>query len=242
MKHLTLLLLVTVAACESGYGDDYYGDDVVPPPPEGNGALSASWSIVDQGAAAMCPAGATTAMISSLRAGTDTPFVDLWDCASGSGSVSDLPAGSYAFTVSLTDDTGATVYAESQTVHLLIRDGETTDAGFVIDGFNGFWNLSWTLATSAGEPVACADTAQNGVSVLSTTAGTTDATDSIWNCEDGEAPVILTTDPVAIGGYVVQLSLLDATDSAIAQSETMEVAIDRGNQFVSLGVVPITQF
>ena len=238
MKKLVMSALLFATAAQAAGCIFVSGDD------DGGGTatVQATWSIFNDDAAAACPDGATTAAVNA-QLGNDSPFVDLYDCSAGSGVADNLPAGDYTVWVELTDDSGAVLYAQSEAAAISLSDGELATADFQIDAYNGFFDVGWFVTDPGGAEVGCAGVAnQNGVSVLSTNSSTTEGTDSIFNCADGEDPSFVTTDPVAVGDYVVSLSLLDQNDLAIGGSADIVTSIDHGNEFVDLGVVEISLF
>jgi hypothetical protein len=249
MSRLSLLVLVFAAACGGGGGGPDVPDagdvDAGADPdagPTGTATVNATWSIVNDGSVAACPVGATTAAILALREGDTTPYIDAYDCETGAGAAADLPAGTYDIWIDVTDTTGATLYAESEAVTITLADDATVSADFIIDAYNGFWDVSWTLHNAGGSATTCAAVTNDGVSILSTNSSTNDALDSIWNCTDGEAPGFVTNDPVPVGDYVVSVSLLNAAQDAIGAAPDIVTSIEHGNQFVDLGVLDITLF
>ena len=77
MKKLVIsaLLLGALQATGCIFVSDDTGDDV---PPDGTATINASWEIEDDGQAAACPPGATTAALNSHLSGRADPFVDLF--------------------------------------------------------------------------------------------------------------------------------------------------------------------
>ena len=237
MKKLVIsaLLLGALQATGCIFVSDDTGDDV----PDGTATINASWVIEDDGATAACPAGATTAALNTHLSGRADPFVDLFDCEDLAGSALDLPLGSYTVWIDFTDDSGATLFAQSEAVNIsLDSDGEVATAAFRVDGYNGFFDVSWVIAGSscAGVPD------EDGVSVLSTLAGTTQGIDDIFPCTEGESPNIATTGALTIGSYVVAVALLNTSQQAIGDAPDINTRIDFGNEFVDLGEVTITLF
>jgi hypothetical protein len=232
---MSALLLGALQATGCIFVSDDTGDDV----PDGTATINATWQIEDDGASASCPPGATTAALNSHLAGRADPFVDVYDCADLAGSATDLPLGVYTVWIDFTDDSGATLYAASEAVEInLDSDGEVATAAFRVDGYNGFFDVSWTIAGSS-----CAGVAEeDGVSVLSTLAGTTAGIDDIFNCTEGESPAIATTGALTIGSYVVAVALLNTSQQAIGDAPDVTTRIDYGNEFVDLGTVTITLF
>ena len=238
MKKLVMSALLFGVLAQGATGCIFVSDDDGDDTTSGTASVTATWSIFDGENAAGCPVGAGTAAVNALRAGDSEPFVDLYNCEDGSGDALDLPAGDYTVWVDLTDDSGATLFAQSESVAIGLSDGEHAQADFTIDGFNGFWDVGWSLLDEGGAPITCADVNQDGVGVLSTNTDTTTGYDSLWNCTDGEDPSFVTTDPVPVGGYVIVLSLIDpATQGSLGDSVEIQEVITHGNEFVDLGVV-----
>ena len=234
MSALLFATAAQAAGCIFVSGDDSSG---------GTASVSASWTILNDGASAACPPGATTANVTALRSGDSTPYVDQYFCSDGAGDANNLPAGDYTVRVDLTDDSGADLIAQSEDANITLSDGEHASANFEIDGYNGFFDVSWTINDAGGTEVGCAGAVgQNGVSMLATLSGTQEGTDTLVNCTDGEDPAIATTDPVIVGDYVIVLSLLDQADLAIGDSADITARIDHGNEFVDLGSNVITLF
>lgn len=239
MKKLVMSALLFGALAQFAAGCIFVSDD---DGTSGTAEVAASWSIFDGDQAAGCPAGATTAAVNAQLEGDSTPYVDLYNCSDGAGLADTLPAGNYTVWVDLTDDSGATLFAQSEAASITLSDGEHASADFTIDGYNGFWDVSWNILDAGGTNVGCAGLNQNGVSVLSTNTDTTTGYDSVWPCAEGEDPSIVTTDPVPVGGYVIVLSVLEpGTDASLGDSVEIQESILHGNEFVDLGVVDIQE-
>jgi hypothetical protein len=241
MKRLLLPLLLASACGGSSTGDE--PDAAVAADADTSPArVDVTWHIVSNEAPADCPAGATTATIYAQRLGDAEPFADIYDCSAGAGSATDLPAGDYTIWIELTDDGGATLYAESESATLNLSPGETPAADFVIDGTHGAFDVSWQLHTAGGAATTCAAVTNDGVSILQTNNTTTEGTDDLWDCTAGEAPSVVTDEWLPIGDYTIAVSLLDATQASIGDAPTQLATIEYGNQFVDLGVETITLF
>lgn len=238
MKKLVIsaLLLGALQATGCIFVSDDTGDDV----PGGTATINASWVVLDDDVEnAACPPGATTAALNSHLSGRTDPYVDLFDCEDLAGSATELPLGSYTVWIDFTDTSGSTLFAQSEAVSInLDSDGEVATAAFRVDGYNGFLDISWVIAGSSCAGVADED----GVSVLSTLAGTTQGVDDIFLCTDGESPAIATTGALTIGSYVVAVALLNTNQQAIGEAPDITTRIDYGNEFVDLGEVTITLF
>lgn len=234
MKKLVMSALLLGALPATGCifvaSDDTTGDGIA--------TINVSWTLEDDGAGASCPPGATTAAVNAHLEGRADPFIDLYDCADLAGVADELPLGPYMVWVDFTDTSGATLFAQSEAAAITLdSDGEVASASFRVDVNNGFFDISWTIAGSS-----CAGTANNGVSVLSTLAGTTQGVDDVFPCTDGESPNIATTGALTIGSYVVAIALLNSSEQAIGDAPDITTRIDFGNEFVDLGEVTITLF
>ena len=232
MKKLVMSALLLGALQATGcifVASDDTGDDV----PDGTGSIDVAWTLEDAGNPASCPAGATTGAINAHLEGRADPFVDLFNCSDLGGVATDLPLGNYTVWVDFTDDSGATLFAQSEAVNVTLdTDGEVITANFRVDVANGFFDVSWEISGSTCDPT-------ESVSVLSTVGGTTEAYDDIYVCTDGEAPNVVTTAPLPIADYVVSVSLLDSNDLSIGSADPIQESILFGNEFVDLGVVTI---
>jgi hypothetical protein len=240
MKKLVMSALL-IAAVSQAAGCIFVSDD---DGSSGTNSVDATWSLVDLGAPTACPAGATTATVYAQRASDSSPFADIYDCADGGGSAADLPDGDYVVWVELTDDSGATLYAESEDASISLAGGENAQADFTIDAYNGFWDVGWNLFDAGGAPEACADVANDGISVLSTNSSTTEGQDDLFDCAQGENgnEVTLPADSgLPIGDYTVVMSLLDPSQAALGESTPVTASIDYGNDFVDLGIVDIQE-
>ncbi|MCA9677570.1 MAG: hypothetical protein KC464_21280 [Myxococcales bacterium] len=245
--HLATLLAtlaLPLAACgdDGGSGNLDAGADASIPdggPPDcgctGDGRIDVTWNVVDGGVGTTCPAGASAA-IYALRDGDATPYVDLYDCVDGAGSAADLPLGDYLVWVEIGD--GTTVAGRSPGTGVVLNDSAspaTVDVTVELGG--GYFGVSWTLAGTT-----CAAVTQDGVSILSTLSGTTDAYDDIWNCADGEAPAHVTTAELPLGDYVVVGSVIDSNGGSLGDAPAVESTISYGDQVVDLGTLTITLF
>lgn len=202
------------------------------------GSIHAIWQPQNDGTLVDCPAGATTAGVQALRDGDTDPYIDLFNCEDLDGVQMDLPVGDYQVFVDLTDDTGATLFAQSETKAITVVGGETAERTFAIDVANGFVDVSWRLM-AGNVASSCAAQGADSTSVLSTNTDTTTGYDDIYQCTDGESPAKVTTGALPIGPYLTVLSVLQG-DVVIGQSDELTFAIDYGTEIEDLGTVPIT--
>jgi hypothetical protein len=229
MSALVLGALSQAAGCIF-VSDDTAGDDIGG---DGTASIDVTWvlqdSFVDDGVIAGC-AGAGTATVYA-QLGSDTPYTDIFDCVDGGGTSMDLPLGTYTVWVEITNDAGTALFAQSETATVnLTTDGQLATAVYDIENVNGFFDVVWTFAN--GE--SCADAVgEDGISILATLGGTTEATDDLYDCEDGGA----TTPAVPIGSYVVEVYIIDANNLSLGGAPEIQTSIDYGNEFVELDPV-----
>lgn len=201
--------------------------------------VSVVWHLLNSGEPAACPSGAIAHVRLAPASGGAPEMLDA-DCDAGTLTLDGLVAGQYAASVSLTDPTGATLYAASPPVDVTATAGAETTADVAFDGYNGFVHLSWTLQTSTGTATSCAMVTNNGVEVVATsTSGWVD----IYDCVTGELPAVLDTVPnLPIGDFTITVNVFDTANppNIIGSSTPVTGTIDYGNQFIDLGTVVVT--
>jgi len=205
----------------------------------GPGRINATWTLVNAGNSATCPAGATTAAINVQRVG-GTRYTDIFSCSDLMGHVEDLPVGSYHVWIELTNDAGNVLYAQSETADLEITSAQTVPASFTVDVANGFFRVSWQIVAANGGH-GCAAVPNDGVGVLTTLAGTSQGQEDLFDCVDGEAPNLVTTGARALGDHVIAMSLLDAAGASVGNAPPQTATITWGNQFVTVPTATITE-
>lgn len=244
MKRLLASLLL-LAACGDPSPTPESPDAGIDPDAEVsdlNGTIDVAWQLQDDGDPATCPAGATTAAVHVLLEGDSEAYVDLYNCADLAGSVADIPAGEYDVWVDLTDDSGVTLYAQSESSHVTLAAGATESRTFAIDVANGFVDVSWRLLIpGGGASTTCAAQIQSSVSVLSTQTDSNTGYDDIYQCTDGESPAKVTTGALPLGPYTTVLTML-AGDEPIGSSDPVSFSIDHGTEFEDLGTIEIEMF
>lgn len=230
MKKLVIPAFLLGAMTATGcifVADDDTGDDTT----GGTATIDVEWLLEDGGVAAQCPAEAPTAAIHAQAASDGEVFTDLYDCVDGGGITTTLPLDTYTVWVELTDDSGANLWAQSEAVEITLDvDGEVASASFRIDINNGFFDASWEIVGSNCASVA----GQGGVGLLVTNTSTTEGTDELFNCTDGEAPNVATTDFYPVGDYVITVDLVDQSTPplSLGTGGSFNETIEYGNQFV----------
>ena len=145
-------------------------------------------------------------------------------------------AGTYTFSVDYINDfdpANPVVVDSTGPVTIEVDGNVSFDVNLPLD--QGFFGFNWSVEELNGTPVtSCAAIpGENGVSILSTLAGTSDAIEDLFNCEDGlENPNPVSTDPMPIGAYVVSASILDSQGAALGVAAAENLTIPQGNDYV----------
>ena len=214
-------------------------------PPAGDGTVTATWNLQDwndaskQPVATGCPAGADTAIVYSLPAG-DTNAADaakdLFNCVDGGGTTAFLPQGSYTEWVEITDHSGATLYAQSNSQQLGVRDGFDTAVTFPFQVNRGYVTAAWTLrGATSGNTITCTQAGAGGVEFDNMVGSNTPISDQ-FNCTDGTG----TTYPLPIANYQFAAQVIDnsATPKALGPATVAGPAnVQFGNQLVNKGTL-----
>lgn len=216
--------------CPSGYVDD--GTGVCVPVSSDYATISATWTVrtIDNPSIS-CPPNGTTAAVFAQRVdssgnlvGTcagannisDDCFVDLYNCEDHAGSSSPLPPATYLVWVSLTDDTGNSVYAQSTSAYVDVTNVDLTFNATIYDD-GGYFGVNWDLVgDSSGNSLTCdeagasyvAATVSSGVQLYDTNP---------WACDDYYG---LTSVLPEATGYSVTLEALDSTMASLTTNTT----------------------
>lgn len=164
------------------------------------------------------------------------PIIDLYDCVDGSNFTDSLPPTTIQSWVESTDDSGASVYAQSTSVILDISaQNQAFDVAIFHDA--GYFQFGWDLvAASNGAPVSCAQAGADGVEIISTITGTTDAVTDQFNCEDGGA----ITAALLAGTYEVSIDAFqDGAGALGAPFNLSNRVINAPNKVTDLGIVDL---
>lgn len=224
----SVIALATAAAgctsdsgCPDGYVDDGTGTCVLVT--SDYATISATWTVrtIDN-PSIPCPPNGQTAAVFAQRVdaqgnlvGTcagrnnisNDCFVDLYDCEDHAGSSDPLPPATYLVWISLTDDTGNIVYAQSTSAYLDVSNVDLTfNASIYDDG--GYFSASWALeGDSSGDPLTCSEAGASYVSAT-VSSGAQMFDTNPWACDDyyGVTSVI----PEAASAYSVTLEALDS--------------------------------
>jgi hypothetical protein len=118
-----------------------------------------------------------------------------------------------------------------------VQEDLHVDADLVLG--NGFFIANWTFNGGAN---TCADYAatSDGVSILATVTGGTDAFDDVFNCEDGAGMNPAVTAPTPVDSYTISAALIDSQGLAIGTAPDLpNQRIAEGNDYTDLGVLDI---
>jgi hypothetical protein len=239
MSALLLGAFSMATGCIFVSDDSTDGDDDVP---GGTGSVTATWGVTP---GCQPGEGASVTIVADNIDDNIDPYEDIYDCADGAGSMDQLPLGDYDIWlhVETYDFDSGELWASTDSVVVedaLLADGDIIDIEFSNVPLPGEGiALSWDLR-DAGDTVSldCADfPTENGVSVLSTLAGTADGIDDIFDCEYGLAPLVAVTSPMDPGDYVVSVALLEG-EVALATSDDINTTVVL-DDYTDLGVVEV---
>lgn len=243
MKNLVLTSLIALAASQAAGCIITSGDD------DGEDALiSANWTLRSEasGTTAPCPPGFTTAALYNQPVDANgnsvgDVFIDLFDCANGSGVSAPLPPTTYLTWVEIANDNNTSVYAKSLSafVDVTVED-KTFSTQILVDG--GYFQLQWNLVGgSSNASLSCAQAnAAGGVSVIGTqVSNPSNSAEDLFDCEDQYG----ITAGYTMGTYTVSVAALNASNQSIGTApELTNKVIDFPNKVTNLGTVniPIT--
>lgn len=139
--------------------------------------IDARWSLRNMvdGAVTRCPVGFDTVEVLAQAIDADgvpldDPNVDLFDCATGAGRVTDLLPDVYQVWLEVRSHDRAQLYAQSLSQVIDVR---TADQTFSTDVLNdgGYFQLSWDLVGGATRrPLTCAQAGIDGVRATSSSS------------------------------------------------------------------------
>ncbi len=208
------------------------------------GTATVTWDLQDWSDAnktavpANCPAGADTAIVYELPTSeTDASLAtkDLFTCADITGTTAPLFADDYQFWVDITDHSGASLFAESETKVASVLNNTNTGVDFKFQVNRAYVTAAWTLArASNGAPLSCGQASATGVEMDETGTGASLVPDQ-FDC----APMTGTSFPIPLDTYTVSLQALGGSpeggigDSTVAGTAALTI----GNQEVNKGTV-----
>lgn len=200
--------------------------------------ITATWTLQDwndtteTAVAAGCPAGGDTAVVYSLPSGETNPanaLKDLFNCADGIGTTSDIGAGNFTTWVEITDHSTDVLYAQSgsQQVSLALNDNVAPNP-FVFQVNRGYIHAAWTLSG-----ITCPQI--DGIEYNSTGPDAYLLSDT-FDCVDAQG----TTFPAPLFNYTVAIQGLNPAKQAVTTTGTLPANVQWGNQLVEAGSVVLT--
>jgi len=206
------------------------------------GLITANWSFKELATnqSLECPPGFdTTAVyatpVDSLGNRLGQPIIDLYNCADFTGT-NEYPIDTYEVYLEITNANNTALYAQSVSAYVdLIPQDATFNTTIIDDG--GFFLFDWELrGETSGAPLSCADVLSDGVEILSTLNGTSQAVSDIFPCEQRSAY----TGALIAGTYTVSIAALNAQDQAIGTAPALtNKAIQAPNKITDLGLIQI---
>ena len=229
----SLASLASVAGCTSN-GDST--DDGKSDGGDGDAELIANVELSSAGGGALTVREGDGIRLRLTGNGVD--YSGTFNPASGLYSPIDLfSAGTYTFWAEFINDYGGVVTVIDVTDSIALDlDGVTSvDVNLAIG--NGFFTYNWALEDQQQNAISsCGDVVgEAGVSMLATLAGSTDAFDDLFNCEDGfNNPSPVPSDPLPIGNYVIVGSIINSAGQALGTSEPLNASLEQGNEYEDL--------
>jgi hypothetical protein len=242
------LLLAALASQTTGCiitSDDDGGEDFA--------TMNAEWSfhtVNPQGALSppnLCPSGFATVALHNQEVDASgrlvgSPFVDLFDCAAGRDFTDVLPPAVYETFLSVTNDSGSLVYADSISAIVDVTVSDKTFKAQIVDN-GGYFKLGWDLrAQQTNAAITCNSlAATDGVGVTATlTSNTSIIVPDDFDCVDGEIFSVF-TDALAKGTYTVAIEPINGASQSIGTAVVLSNrTIGDRNAVTDLGVVTLS--
>jgi hypothetical protein len=207
------------------------------------GTVTATWDLQDWNdagkapIAANCPAGADTAIVYSLAAGdtnTADAVKDLFTCSDFGGTTAPILNGNYTEWVEITDHSGATLYAQSNSQTAGVRIGGDTALTFPFQVNRGYAAAAWTLqGASTHATITCTQAVASGVELNNMVGSNIPIADQ-FTCTDGQG----TTYPLPIANYSMTVAAIDNSNPPKelgAATQAGAVNVQYGNQLINQG-------
>jgi cysteine-rich repeat protein len=229
-------------------GNNVAGDGCFQCQLEGGGGeafVSASWTFrnIATGATTACPSGFDTVAlynqeVTSTGSPIGTPIIDLFDCATGTGTSAPLTPALYKAWIEVTNTNNTSTYAQSTEalVDVTVSD-KSFSAQILNDG--GYFLLAWDLiGASTSNPLTCTEAgASGGIDVVATdVSDSSNTADDVFDCEDGQSY----TAGFKSGTYTVAVTALNASDQPLGPTVNLtNKVIASPNLVTNLGTVQI---
>lgn len=245
MKKLVLGSLLLAAIATQATGCIITTEDDVP---ADAAFITADWTFrnVATQSNTGCPAGFGTVALHNQEVDIDnrpipgTEVIDLFDCIDGRHESAPLDPVVYETWLEVTSAGGGSVYAESLSAIVDVRDVDKTFSATILND-GGYFQFAWNLrGAQSGAPLQCRDVANlDGVEIHSTVAGTMNAVTDQFDCENG----IDITGGLLAGAYNVSINAFNDVQGGLGTPVNMNNrTIKDRNGVTDLGTVtlPIT--
>lgn len=226
MKNLVLSALLVATASQAA-GCIIFTDDPNP------GTLTANLIVSSAGGGML-----TTRPGDGVRlrmTGNGLDYTGIFNARSGSVTTPDVfNGGTYTFWAEYINDFGGvtTVVDQTNSTSLTIDGDRAVDVNMAVG--NGFFTYNWALENEQGNAITqCSQVVgENGVSMRATLAGTATGGEDLFDCETGfNSQAGVTSDPLAIGDYVVVGRILNANNQPLGTSQAVNASIRDGNEY-----------
>jgi hypothetical protein len=209
--------------------------------------ITAQWSFknVANNQTTGCPNGFNTVALHSqeLDAADNPiglPIIDLFDCIDTRHDSAPLPASVYESWIEVTTSGGASLYAKSLSAIVDVTQVDKTFSATILND-GGYFQVGWNLrGAQSGAPLQCRDIPNiDGVEIISTVTGGTQAVVDKFDCEAG----IDVSDGLLQGSYTVSVDAFQDGAGALGPPVNLtNRAIRDRNGVTDLGTVtlPIT--
>ncbi len=181
--------------------------------------------------------GASGVEVVTRRQSTGAIEIDVFDCSVGN-VVIERRTGDYDLWVNAIDGEDRLmggsieepVYLDTSSTYF-----EVPELGFQNGEFVAGWEL---YDDNDGQPRSCSEVGVGGLSILTTLAGDGGtAFDDIFDCPSNATYGDVYTDPLALGDYSVDVTVLDsADDSALGEPEIKQGTLSSHRQREDLGI------
>jgi hypothetical protein len=239
MKKLVLVSLIALVASQAAGCIITSGDD-----DGGNAYITANWTLRSEASNTnvSCPPGTTTAALYNQpvdAAGNNagSVFVDLFNCADGTGTSAPLPPTTYLTWVELANDNNTSVYAKSLSAFVDVTvSNKTFSTQILVDG--GYFMLQWGLVDAqTNAPLSCSQALADGVEAIGALVSNPNMSNSdIFDCTDGRG----ITAGYTMGTYTVSVHAVNTADQQLGNSVVLaDRRINAPNAVTDLGTVNV---
>ena len=213
--------------------------------------MTANWSFkqLSNGASLGCPTGFNTTAVHAIpvnRFGdkNGTEEIDLYTCSALTGTSDQYMPRLYEVYLEITTQNNSALYADTPSAYVDLTLVDKTITQTIIDD-GGFFKFNFELRDAGnGAKLTCAQAGSDGVEILSTLNGSTQAKSDIFNCvtpgfrDDGTGPGF--TAGLLAGDYTVSIAALDASDRSVGTAPALtNKRVAAPNKITDLGLIQI---